>query len=52
MRWLPLLGSNNTHKQGPSLVGVVGRPVASVHGFEYSEGLKAFLLGAKLTGPT
>ena len=34
--------ANNTHKQGPSLVGVVGRPVASVHGFEYSEGLKAF----------
>ena len=34
--------ANNTHKQGPSLIGVVGRPVASVQGFEYSEGLTAF----------
>ena len=35
-------GADNTHKQGPSLVGVVGRPAASVQGYEYSEGLKAF----------
>lgn len=28
--------------KGPSLQGVVGRPVASVEGFAFSDGLKAF----------
>ena len=35
-------GATNNHRQGPSLIGVVGRPVAGAQGFEYSEGLKAF----------
>ena len=35
-------GAVNTHKKGPTLAGVVGRRAASVQGYEYSEGLKAF----------
>ena len=35
-------GATNNHRQGPSLIGVVGRPVAGVQGYEYSEGLTAF----------
>ena len=33
---------DNTSKKGPTLRGVVGRPAASVDGFAYSDGLKAF----------
>ena len=30
------------NKVGPHLVGVVGRPIASVDGFKYSDAMKAF----------
>ncbi len=30
------------NKVGPSLMGVVGRPVASIQGFKYSAAMKAF----------
>ena len=33
---------DQTNKKGPTLRGIVGRPAASVSGFEYSDGLKAF----------
>jgi cytochrome c len=33
---------DHTNKKGPTLRGIVGRPAASVSGFEYSDGLKAF----------
>lgn len=33
---------DNTNKKGPSLRGIVGRPAASVVGFSYSDGLRAF----------
>jgi cytochrome c len=33
---------DKTNKTGPSLVGVVGRKVASVEGFNYSDGMKEF----------
>ena len=37
-----VLGANNTliNKQGPSLVGVFGRPAATVPGFAYTQALK------------
>lgn len=34
-----------TNKVGPSLMGVVGRPVASVAGYSYSAAMKAFGAG-------
>ena len=33
--------SDKTNKVGPHLVGIVGRPVASVEGYSYSEDMKA-----------
>ena len=33
---------DHTNKKGPTLRGIVGRPAASVSGFAYSDGLKAF----------
>jgi len=33
---------DKTNKNGPTLRGVVGRPVASVDGFAYSDAMKAF----------
>lgn len=34
-----------TNKVGPSLMGVIGRPVASVEGYNYSPAMKAFAAG-------
>ena len=34
--------NDKTNKVGPHLVGVVGRPVASVEGYNYSVGMKAY----------
>lgn len=34
--------TDTTNKMGPNLNGIVGRPVASVEGFSYSEAMKAF----------
>ncbi|MEP7173589.1 MAG: cytochrome c family protein [Aestuariivirga sp.] len=34
--------NDKTNKVGPHLVGVVGRPVASVEGYAYSESMKAY----------
>ncbi|MDO8354707.1 MAG: cytochrome c family protein [Aestuariivirga sp.] len=34
--------SDKTNKVGPHLVGVVGRPVASVEGYKYSDDMKAY----------
>lgn len=31
-----------TNKTGPHLIGVIGRPVASVEGFKYSEAMTAY----------
>ena len=36
-----------TKKVGPDLAGIVGRPVASVEGFAYSEAMLAFAEGGK-----
>jgi cytochrome c len=36
------------NKVGPSLLGTVGRPVASVEGFNYSEAMKTFGAGGAL----
>jgi cytochrome c len=33
--------NDKTNKVGPYLVGIVGRPVASVEGYSYSEDMKA-----------
>lgn len=33
--------NDKTNKVGPHLVGIVGRPVASVEGYAYSEAMKA-----------
>jgi cytochrome c len=33
------------NKVGPSLMGLIGRPVASVEGYEYSAAMKAFGAG-------
>ena len=33
--------NDKTNKVGPHLVGIVGRPVASVEGYSYSEDMKA-----------
>jgi cytochrome c len=45
--------SENVNKVGPSLKGIVGRPVASVNGFSYSNAMKAFAAtGAIWDGPT
>ena len=33
--------NDKTNKVGPHLVGIVGRPVASVEGYNYSESMKA-----------
>jgi cytochrome c len=35
-------------KVGPSLMGVVGRPVATFAGFKYSDAMKAFGAGGKV----
>lgn len=50
-----------TNKTGPHLIGVIGRPVASVEGFKYSEAMTAYavkvpvwddaMLGAYLENP-
>jgi cytochrome c len=46
-------GTLGATKKAPTLRGVVGRPVASVDGFAYSDGLKAFAAtGAVWDGPT
>ena len=37
--------SDKTNKVGPHLVGVVGRPVASVEGYKYSESMTAHAAG-------
>jgi cytochrome c len=37
--------------QGPLLKGVIGRPIASKEGFEYSPALKAFAAGGKTWTP-
>ncbi len=37
-----------TNKVGPSLMGVVGRPVATVPGYTYSPAMKAFAEGGKV----
>jgi len=34
--------------QGPNLIAILGRPVASVSGFEYSPALRAFAAGGKV----
>lgn len=34
--------ADTTNKKGPTLRGIVGRPAASVAGFEYSDALKDF----------
>jgi cytochrome c len=34
--------NDKANKVGPHLIGVVGRPVASVEGYSYSEGMKVF----------
>ena len=34
--------ADTSNKKAPTLRGIVGRPAASVAGFEYSDGLKAF----------
>ena len=34
--------SDKTNKVGPHLVGIVGRPVASVEDYKYSEDMKAY----------
>ena len=34
--------NDKINKVGPHLVGIVGRPVASVEGYSYSEGMKAY----------
>jgi cytochrome c len=36
------LATDASHRNGPALHGVVGRPVASVEGFAYSDAMKAF----------
>ena len=36
------LATDTAHRNGPTLHAVVGRHVASVEGFEYSEAMKAF----------
>lgn len=36
------------NRVGPSLLGVVGRPVASVAGYSYSPAMKAFAQGGKV----
>jgi cytochrome c len=33
--------SEKANKHGPHLVGIVGRPVASIEGYNYSEAMKA-----------
>jgi cytochrome c len=37
-----------TNKVGPSVMGVVGRPVASVAGYSYSPAMKGFAEGGKV----
>ena len=34
--------TDKTNKVGPYLVGVVGRPVASIEGYNYSDGMKEY----------
>ena len=34
--------NDKTNKVGPHLVGIVGRPVASVEGYKYSDDMKAY----------
>ncbi len=36
------LATDSNHRNGPSLLGVVGRQVAAVKGFAYSDAMKAF----------
>ena len=45
--------TGNVNKVGPYLKGIVGRPVASVAGFSYSDAMKAFAAtGAVWDEPT
>jgi cytochrome c len=37
--------------QGPNLAGIVGRPIASKPGFEYSPAIKSFAAGGKVWTP-
>jgi cytochrome c len=39
--------TEKTNKQGPYLVGVVGRPIASVENYSYSDAMKAYAASAK-----
>ena len=39
--------TENTNKLGPSLAGVVGRPVASVENYQYSDGMKEYAASHK-----
>ena len=34
--------NDKANKVGPHLVGIIGRPVASVEGYKYSEGMNAY----------
>ena len=34
--------NDKANKHGPHLVGIVGRPVASVEGYKYSDGMNAY----------
>lgn len=36
------------NKVGPSLMGIVGRPVATVEGYKYSEAMTAYAAGGKV----
>jgi cytochrome c len=40
--------NDKANKVGPHLVGIVGRPVASVEGYKYSEGMKAYAANGTL----
>ena len=39
--------TEKTNKQGPYLVGVVGRPIASVENYQYSDAMKTYAASAK-----
>lgn len=42
------IATEATNKVGPSLMGVVGRPVATAAGYTYSPAMKAFAEGGKV----
>ena len=39
--------TEKTNKMGPTLMGVVGRPIASVENYQYSDGMKEYAASAK-----